>query len=559
MNTELLTVMARYVASRQLAEGGKEAVILEQLKGAASRLASLFRDWKLDFSSQEAMLCTCCGFRPREAVLQPMMVPVLPPRPLALRQLLASRPVILFETSGANRLLGTCDPLLGAYQGQLECLLGQGVDLVYLTPEEVDAGRRKLADQLSEVIVERAEESARASEFDEESRPVVELVDLTVSEAIQRKVSDIHVEPMEDFGQVRYRIDGLLTKAREYPAELHSGVASRFKLLAGMDVAERRLPQDGRIRYGAKGAEVDLLVSSIVTARGESVALRVLPGRGARCDLSGLGMQPELLESFRKSLATGEGLVLVAGPTGSGKTTTLHAALSEMGRPETKIVTLEDPIERRLEGAHQVLYDVKLGITFAAGVRALLRQAPDVLMVGEIRDADTAGAVIGAAVAGHLVLSSLHAGNAPATLARLAELGVEPGLLSAALRAVLAQRLVRRVCKFCAIPLPPSQTARDLFRANGVEAPSQLSQERGCEACSRTGFNGRLGLHELMLFSDELRLAVGRGASERDLQSLARAAGLKTLMQDGLQKVAARETTLREVLRVLGGNVEELQ
>ncbi len=382
--------------------------------------------------------------------------------------------------------------------------------------------------------------------------PVVKLVNLLLVEALEARASDVHIEAYADSLRVRYRIDGVLLDAPSPPLHLMPAVISRLKIMADLDIAERRVPQDGRIRLGHKNRQVDVRVATLPTLHGESVVLRLLDKDQGRAGLSDLGMAADTLSLVEKILNRPHGIVLATGPTGSGKTTTLYAAVDHIRSGREKILTVEDPVEYELPGVPQVPFREKVGVTFATALRALLRQDPDVLLVGEIRDPETADIATHAALTGHLVLSTLHTNDAPSALTRLLDLRVPSYLVASTVEAVLAQRLVRVVCDHCRETAPPNE---DWIRSLGADGGdlTEVSRGRGCDRCRGTGFRGRTGIYELLVLDDHLRseLQIERGASE--LRRLAIEKGMRTLGQDGLRQVRAGITTPEEVLRVTQG------
>ena len=380
--------------------------------------------------------------------------------------------------------------------------------------------------------------------------PVVRLVNLLLVEALDARASDVHLEGYADHLRVRYRIDGVLQEAPSPPKDLAPAVISRLKIMADLDIAERRVPQDGRIRLTLRDREVDVRVSTIPILHGESVVLRLLDKERGRIGLEDLGMGPDTLAAFVAAIERPHGIVLATGPTGSGKTTTLYAAVDRIRTGREKILTVEDPVEYELAGVAQMPVHEKVGVTFASALRALLRQDPDVLLVGEIRDEETAEIATHAALTGHLVLSSLHTNDAPTALTRLLDLGVAPYLVASTVEAVLAQRLVRVICDACKEAVELDAAARQAFGGGG-DVPGRAFRGRGCERCRGTGYRGRSGLYELLALSDDLRGALQRGVGE--LRRLAMDHGMRTLRDDGLRQVRAGVTTLEEVLRVTGG------
>ena len=382
--------------------------------------------------------------------------------------------------------------------------------------------------------------------------PIVRLVNLILSEAAAAGASDIHIEPQETFLQVRQRVDGLLREVLTVPQHLKDQVISRLKIISGMDIAERRKPQDGRSRLRFQGKRIQLRVSTLPTQFGEKVVIRLLNSDRAIQPLEELGFTPENLGLMKTFLARPQGMILVTGPTGSGKTSTLYTALKSVKSPTNNIITLEDPIELQLPGVNQMQVNVKAGVTFADGLRSILRQDPNIILVGEIRDAETAGIALQAAQTGHLLLSTLHTNDAPATITRLLDLGIQPFMVAASLVGIIAQRLVRRVCPSCAVPQQPSKEA--LERIGGwsqLPADGKWVVGKGCERCGRSGLKGRLPIHEILPLDDEVRAMISSRESEQDIRAAARRAGMRTLLEDGIGKAALGLTTLEEVLRVV--------
>jgi len=379
--------------------------------------------------------------------------------------------------------------------------------------------------------------------------PVIRFVNLLIREAHDARASDIHLESTCDGLLARFRVDGVLTDVPSPPKGLQAAVISRVKLLAELDIAERRAPQDGRIRVRLEERELDLRVSTVPTLYGESVVLRLLDRGGRPVALDELGMAPETLETFRRLAERPHGILLATGPTGSGKTTTLYTALGLRQRTAEKIITVEDPVEYHLEGVTQVPVNVKAGMTFAGALRSILRQDPDVLMVGEMRDGETAAIAIQAALTGHLVFSTLHTSDAASALSRLVDLKVEPYLIAATLEGVLAQRLVRRICPECRERYSPDPAAISLLALKPVGRLT-LERGRGCSACRNTGYRGRTGIFELLVVTDDVRQQLLKVPNPSALRELAVAQGMVTLRRDGWSKVQAGITTVEEVLRV---------
>ncbi|MCU1384947.1 MAG: type secretion system protein GspE [Acidobacteria bacterium] len=386
-----------------------------------------------------------------------------------------------------------------------------------------------------------------------EAAPIIDLVDLVVKSAIKSKASDVHVEPMEKGVLIRHRLDGLLKEVMDLPKWVHEGLIARLKIMAGMDIAEKRLPQDGRLRSTAEdGTEVDFRVSTLRTLFGEKVVMRVLDHRKGVPSLEEIGMSAAALEEVRAFLRHQHGMILVVGPTGSGKTTTLSSALKAVQSEKTNIITIEDPIEYQIPGVNQTQINEKIKLTFASALRSILRQDPDVILLGEIRDAETAKIAMQAAQTGHLVLSTLHTDNAPSVVTRLMDIGAESYVIASALVGVVAQRLVRRLCVHCRRQYtPPADVLRSLNIAEADAAAIPFYKAVGCDQCNHTGYRGRIGIYEVMRVTDKLRRLITVKSTEDQLREAAVSGGMITLGEDGLAKVKSGITTPEELLRVV--------
>jgi len=379
--------------------------------------------------------------------------------------------------------------------------------------------------------------------------PIIKLVNLLITRAVESRASDIHIEPFSDEVKVRYRIDGVLSDVESVPKRLQAAMVSRIKIMAKLNIAERRLPQDGRIRLLVGDREIDLRVSTIPILHGESIVMRILDKESIVIDLDALGFMPDTLRDFNRLITKPNGIILVTGPTGSGKTTTLYGALDKINVPDKKIITVEDPIEYQLKGVNQIQVRPAIGLSFTNTLRHIVRQDPDVVMIGEIRDLETAEIAIQAALTGHLVFSTLHTNDAPSAITRLLDMGVESFLLSSTVRGILAQRLVRIICLECKAEDTSKDQAEEL-KALGVRDDVRLFRGRGCEACTYTGFRGRMGIFELLVVDEVMRRLILKNADEGEIRGAARQGGMKTLLEDGMRKIEMGSTTLGEVFRV---------
>ncbi len=463
-------------------------------------------------------------------------------------------------------LLAMADPSdQEAYQA-LEVALGARVSPVAAGEEEIlefieavyrpgSAMSRLVGDLEPEEMDLASEETSEIGHLRDMAReaPIIQLVNLLVLRAIQMGASDIHLEPYEDSFRVRYRRDGLLYEAESPPKGLQAAVLSRLKIMARLDIAERRLPQDGRFRLKVQGHDIDFRVSTLPTLLGESMVIRILDREKVILDLHRLGFPPRELLQFDELIHKPYGMILVTGPTGSGKTTTLYAALERINSPDKKIITIEDPVEYRLAGVTQMQVKSSIGLSFARALRHIVRQDPDVVLVGEIRDRETAEIAIHAALTGHLVFSTLHTNDAAGAITRLLEMGIEDFLLASAVLGIQAQRLVRLICPECRVPLPAGAAPEDLaLGRNGLlaEEPEHRFIGQGCPACAGTGYQGRTGIYELLLVDEGIRQLILQRAEASALRQMAVSHGMQTMAEDGWNKVEQGLTTTQEVLRV---------
>ena len=383
--------------------------------------------------------------------------------------------------------------------------------------------------------------------------PVIRYVNYILQTAAKDGASDIHIEPGEKKLKVRFRVDGVLFEAMQPPKSMAAAITSRLKIMGNLDISERRLPQDGRIRATIQSRRLDLRLSTLPTPSGEKCVMRILDTRSIHVELDDLGFDESTLSIWRRQIEEPHGIILVTGPTGSGKTTTLYSSLRQMDKQRLNISTVEDPIEYHLDGVTQTQMHDKIGMTFARALKALLRQDPDVIMLGEIRDHETAHTAVQAALTGHLVLSTLHTNDAPSSITRLVNIGLEPFLVGAAVNAVLAQRLVRRICEHCKEPDEPTEEMREFLEMNGLAADCMF-RGAGCDRCRNTGYSGRVGIYEMLVIDDQLRDVVARNPNVSEFRRMCIERGMNSLRQDGLSKAAQGRTTVQEVLRVTESN-----
>lgn len=461
-------------------------------------------------------------------------------------------------------LVAIADPLALEVLEEVRVLTGKDVQDVLASREMLESAIEQCYHQTEEATSElfnSLAENGSLNQIEEEGydllgqkssdSPVVRMLNVILLEAIQQGASDIHFEPLEASLSVRYRIDGVLQLRHTPPKEYQAQLLARIKVMSRLDIAEQRLPQDGRIKLRLGKREVDFRVSTIPVVYGERIVLRILDKSNVLLGLNKIGMRPAILETFQELIKMSEGIVLVTGPTGSGKTTTLYSALAEINSSHTNIMTIEDPVEYKLQAMAQIAVNPKINLNFSTGLRHILRQDPDVIMIGEIRDRETAEIAIQAALTGHLVLTTLHTNDAPSALTRLVDMGIEPYLLSSSVIGVLGQRLVRQICPKCKMSYQPTEL--ELQNLNIEEPIDTLYFGKGCPDCYETGYKGRLGIYELMVMSGPLRRRLIETVDSSSLQKIALAEGMLTLRQDGGTLVAQGLTTTAEVLRVTRG------
>ena len=470
--------------------------------------------------------------------------------------------VLPIAIEGNTLVIASADPTNVLDLDDLRVITGYTVKPVICTESAIEQAISKYSsmdkmveDALDSVTPKSESEDSETGDEDEETSateaPIIKLVDLILTEAVRSRAGDVHIEPQESEVKVRYRIDGVLTEGFVFPKKTQPGVISRLKIIAAMDIAERRLPQDGRFVLKVGQKNVDFRVASLPTIYGEKIVLRLLEKENLATKLEDLGFLHEEQRKFEQVFKRPYGAILVSGPSGSGKTTTLYVALELLNTPEKNLISVEDPVEYRLSGINQTQINPKAGLTFATGLRSILRNDPDVVMVGEIRDRETAQIAIESALTGHLVLSTIHTNDAPSAVTRLTEMGVEPFLISSAVDCVIAQRLARRLCTRCKEPYSPSEAI--LEEINLERDPKEtliFYRPKGCSACGDTGYKGRIGLYEVLIVTEQIELLTIKHASSGEIKEAAYSEGMKTLFEDGLEKVKQGLTSLEEIMRV---------
>jgi type IV pilus assembly protein PilB len=476
-------------------------------------------------------------------------------------------PVAFGET---GLVVAVGDPLDIDTIDSLSFLLQRELELVCTSPKKIREALIKYygtAEEAADVLQERIGEDidlgleigdgAEAAGVDEAEAPIIRLVSMLLIEAHRAGASDIHLEPLDKKFRVRFRIDGVLQEMQAPPKRLQSAIISRLKIMTGsMSIAEKRLPQDGRIQVKIKKKPIDLRVSTIPTNHGESMVMRVLDKSSLKLGLPELGFFSDDQEIFERLIKLPDGILLVTGPTGSGKTTTLYSCLNCVNKPDRKIITVEEPIEYQMTGINQVPVNPEIGMTFPAALRSILRQAPNIIMIGEIRDLETASIATNASLTGHLVFSTLHTNDAPSAVARLIDIGVQPFLVASSVRAIMAQRLVRRLCNNCKQPGELTETESRALRIEpGQLQETQVMKPVGCDQCRQIGYKGRMGIFEIFVIDDEVRHMINKRSSTLMLRQRARELGMRTLREDGVRKVLAGQTSAEEVISITIGDV----
>jgi type IV pilus assembly protein PilB len=470
---------------------------------------------------------------------------------------------IRFDEDG-RLVLAMADPANVVAVDDIRAMAKRDVRTVVATKADVVAAlnRHYRLDRTAETLAEEAAEEIAADarmiggdddETSAEDAPIIKLVNLLITQAVNDRASDIHIEPGERSLRVRYRIDGVLHEVMSPPKSVQAGITSRLKIMADINIAERRIPQDGRIGLKVQGKSIDIRVATLPTVYGEKIVMRLLDKSSVMLQLSDLGFLPGNYSRFQESYTKPYGMILVTGPTGSGKSTTLYATLNILNQSNVNVITVEDPVEYRLPGVNQVQTNNKAGLTFAAALRSILRSDPDIVLIGEIRDRETAQIAVEAALTGHLVLSTLHTNNAPSSLTRLVEMGIEPFLVASSLDCALAQRLARKLCTKCKESYVP--TEEELIAAKFPYDPSEelpkIFRPVGCTSCGGTGYKGRMAVHEVMTVTEDIERLVAERASSDEIGKMARTQGMLTLRQDGMEKVRSGATSIEEILRVV--------
>ncbi len=473
--------------------------------------------------------------------------------------------VFPISSSGGQLELAISDPMGMDSVDDISHILNMSVDLRLASPEEIkraiddhfgvnaygDVFGEEIAGQNSSAAAGNTLATGNEAGVSEEEAPIIRYVHKLITEAVKRRASDIHLEPLEKRFRIRYRIDGVLIEVENPPKRLQPSIISRLKLMANISIAEKRVPQDGRIQITFNNKEIDLRVSSLPTVYGESIVMRILDKEGLRLGLPELGFFSDDQAVFERIVGMADGIFLVTGPTGSGKSTTLYSALNFLNHPDRKIITVEDPVEYQMTGINQVQVRREVGMTFAAALRSMLRQAPNIIMIGEIRDLETAEIAINASLTGHMVFSTLHTNDAPSAVTRLVDIGVKPFLVSASLRAALAQRLVRKICTNCKSVYAPDPRTLQAIGINEIEAAKiTFYHGDGCPKCNGIGFKGRMGIFEIFIVNEELQQMIYEGRTLVELRTKARELGMRSMREDGIRKVGGGLTTADEVLKV---------
>ncbi|MDA8157766.1 MAG: type IV-A pilus assembly ATPase PilB [Deltaproteobacteria bacterium] len=480
--------------------------------------------------------------------------------------------VVPFKRQGNTMYLAVSDPTRVEALDDIKFLTGLNIEIVVASENEIASALSKYynassiltenKDYLNSIAIEETNEEVDISELQRSSseQPIIKFVNKVLLDAVKMSASDIHIEPYESIVRVRYRMDGKLIEQMKIPGQLKNPIISRLKIMSQMDIAERRLPQDGRIKARMDNKEVDMRVSCLPTLFGEKIVIRVLDKSNLQLDMRKLGFSEEQLIDFKTAIHRPYGMILVTGPTGSGKTTTLYSALSEVNRPDVNISTAEDPVEYNIQGINQVLVNEEIGLTFASALRSFLRQDPDIIMVGEIRDLETAEIAIKAALTGHLVLSTIHTNNASSTISRLINMKVEPFLVASSLNLIIAQRLIRKLCAECKEPYYPDANALAKSGFTNAEiAGKRFYKAKGCPVCNKTGYKGRIAIYEVLNVGDEVKNKIYENSNEFEIQRVAVNNGMKLLKESAKEKFLDGTTSLEEIIQYLDEKSLDIQ
>lgn len=466
--------------------------------------------------------------------------------------------IIPIECNDRMVVIATSDPMNFYLMDDIKVRTGRNVKFVLSTKTDIERAINQNYDETSSEVRANLNrqfelEKLTALNLEEqqkneiENSPIVKFVNTLIFNAISINASDIHIEPTKDNTKIRMRVDGQLIEKMQISSGAHNSLVTRIKIMARLDISEKRIPQDGRIEMSENGQKIDLRVSTIPTVFGEKIVIRVLGGMGNLLGVSNLGLSAKNLESFNKIIKSPNGIILVCGPTGSGKTTTLYSILKEVNKSTVNIVTIEDPVEYRLDGISQVQVNNKTGLTFANGLRAILRQDPDIIMLGEIRDTETAEIAVKSSITGHLVLSTIHTNSACGTIPRLIDMNIEPYLLSSSLVGIIAQRLVKRLCPKCKFEYTSTKEEMEYL---GIDKEISLYKAIGCEECEQTGYKGRIAIHEILPITTEIKRLIGKNANEYDIEELAKKQGMITLKEDGAEYVINGVVSIDELMKV---------
>ncbi len=562
---QLTTARSRFrdvvdiLAKQELLTGEQVEAIRDERRKSGQKVETLLEGYHLSHEQILAAKAELYGYAFRR--IEPDEVDKKAFAALDLKYIRANR-LLPIAVEDNTLTVGTSNPANVFAIDDVKRQVGMTVDIVVCLDEDIDTVCDALDDNkfdynvdefvsdLDDIeLVQDSEDDIEDLEKSAGESPVIKFVNYVLSNALHEGASDIHIEPKEKNTKIRYRIDGVLFDSMQAPAKMHAAIVSRLKIMANLDIAERRVPQDGKIAVIMGGRGVDLRVSVLPTSHGEKVVIRLLDSKSILLGLDKMGMQPRLLEAFTEEIACPHGILLVTGPTGSGKSTTLYSALAQMNSQTLNVSTVEDPVEYNLEFCNQVQVNEKAGLTFSAALRSLLRQDPDIIMIGEIRDSETARIAVQAALTGHLVLSTLHTNDAPSSVSRLVNIGLEPYLIAASLNGILAQRLVRRLCGNCKEPFTPPENLRKYLELGKIE-PHELLKGKGCDQCRDSGYAGRSGIHELLIVDDAFREMINTDSSVNNMRRAFRKSGWPSLFEDGMAKVKNGITSIDEVLRV---------